>query len=305
MRRKPTQFFSAQSAPKARRSIPPERLPILESSHDGERETYLWPDTHSPAIPHLGRIHYRRALPELPAHRHENAFEITHLREGNLSWEMDSCPLLLGPGDVLVVPPGTLHGGSWAMMQPCRLDFLQIKNSLRPSRLRPLLTPLAAIAGKPFHGTGEVAVAFDRILAEVRKTDAWSESAMESAVVLLVAAVARANIAEQNDTRNYSEPVVRVIRALETNPRRWFTIHDLAGLCGLRATQLQLRFRLETGQSINTFALDYRLSRACSLLESGTSVTDTATRLGFSSSQYFATAFKRQFGISPCGWTSC
>ncbi len=44
-------------ARKARTVVRPQagaRLPVSESSHDGERETYLWPETHLKSVPQLG-----------------------------------------------------------------------------------------------------------------------------------------------------------------------------------------------------------------------------------------------------------
>lgn len=47
------------------------------------------------------------------------------------------------------------------------------------------------------------------------------------------------------------------------------------------------------------FVRNLRLKHACSLLQQGKSVTDTAFACGFSSPKYFSTCFKAQFGVSP------
>lgn len=275
---------------------PGARLPVVESSTDGERETYLWPATHWRAVPHLGRVRYRRALPELPPHRHENAFELCFLRAGTLRWEVDGKPLRLTAGDLLILAPDSEHGGAWSMMQPCRLDFLQINAGLRDAGLGRMVTALASVAGRPRAAGPEVGPAFERVLAEVRRRDAWSPETMRAAVVRLLAAALRPPVDEM---RGFSEPVARVVRRIEAEPEHWPTLQAWARVAGLGVTQLQSRFRRETGLTLNAFALDRRLARAKQLLAEGRGCTEVANALGFSSSQYFATAFKRQHGVSP------
>ena len=272
------------------------RLPVNESSADGERETYLWPGTHWRAVPHLGRVRYRKALPELPPHRHENAYELCFLRAGTLRWELDGRPLRLTAGDLLIIAPDSEHGGAWSMMQPCRLDFLQINAGLRGPGSGRMIRALAAVAGRPRAAPAEVGPAFDQVLAEARRRDAWSAETMRAAVVQLLAAVLRE---PTGGAKGFSEPVGRVVRRMEDEPEQWPTAQACARVAGLGVTQLQARFRTETGLTLNAFALDRRLARAKQLLAEGRSCTVTASALGFSSSQYFATAFKRQHGVSP------
>ncbi len=275
---------------------PGSHLPISESSSAARRETYLWPATHWHALPHLGRIHYLKALPELPLHRHENAYEICLLRQGSLTWELGRRPLPLVSGDVLVIGPAAEHGGCWSMMQPCQLDFLQLHAGLREQAFRPLLQKLSALVGKPMPAGSAVAGAFDRILAEARHSDSLSSLTMQAAVVDLLAAIIRL---PGSIMTPFSEPVMRVVHQLESQPGEWPTIPALARIAGLGSTQLQIRFRRETGSSINAFAQAQRLRHAKHLLGRGRSCTSVAMSLGFSSSQYFATVFKRHFGISP------
>ncbi|MDE7376753.1 MAG: response regulator, partial [Muribaculaceae bacterium] len=47
------------------------------------------------------------------------------------------------------------------------------------------------------------------------------------------------------------------------------------------------------------FVRNLRLKHACSMLQQGKSVTDTAFACGFSSPKYFSTCFKAQYGVSP------
>ncbi len=185
------------------------------------------------------------------------------------------------------------------MMEKCRLDFLQITASPAGSPMDSLVSSLSAIASRPRPAGTFVGGAFDRVLEEARRKGRWAREGMEAAVTGLLVAVLRAY--ERGDATGgaFSEPVARVLRHMERSPRDWPTVHELARLAGLGATQLQLRFRRETGLTLNAHAMERRLARAKVLMAQGRGCAETAEALGFSSSQYFATAFKRHVGIAP------
>ncbi len=77
-------------------------------------------------------------------------------------------------------------------------------------------------------------------------------------------------------------------------------LEQIARHVGLSRRQFHARFRKETGLPPNEYRLRKRLNAGTDLLaQQDLSVTEIAFRVGFSSSQYFATAFKRMFGCPP------
>lgn len=59
-------------------------------------------------------------------------------------------------------------------------------------------------------------------------------------------------------------------------------------------------FKKQTGQTLSAYIAGTRIRRACDLLRTThESVGSIAAQLGFESSQYFATFFKRTMGCSP------
>ena len=58
-----------------------------------------------------------------------------------------------------------------------------------------------------------------------------------------------------------------------------------------------------SGMGPQAHLIERKLNLAANLLvKSGKSITEIAHQLNFSSSQHFATAFKRHYGISPKEW---
>ena len=78
------------------------------------------------------------------------------------------------------------------------------------------------------------------------------------------------------------------------------TTGEMARACGLSRATFNKAFRAATGLTPRAWLNARRVEEACRLLESGDlSVTDVAMALGFSSSQYFASVFRRHTGRRP------
>lgn len=80
------------------------------------------------------------------------------------------------------------------------------------------------------------------------------------------------------------------------------TIHSLAARLKCSPRTLTSAFRQSFGTTIGAYLTDCRLAAAASLLRSGYGATQTAYRVGYTPA-HFATAFKRQFGVSPREWS--
>ena len=69
---------------------------------------------------------------------------------------------------------------------------------------------------------------------------------------------------------------------------------------GLSPAGLRSRFKAETGYTLHEYLLHRRIEEAVRrLTETKDDITSIAHQLGFSSSQYFATVFRRETGTTP------
>jgi len=92
----------------------------------------------------------------------------------------------------------------------------------------------------------------------------------------------------------------KLVALLDSGEADDWTLERIARELGVNATTLQRQFRLFKGTTIFEYQRARRLQAARDALErEGASVTEAAWRAGYSSAANFATAFKRQFGISP------
>jgi len=84
---------------------------------------------------------------------------------------------------------------------------------------------------------------------------------------------------------NYAEPISR---------------EEMASRFGVSARHLTRCFHQEMGISPITYLNRYRVKKAKQLLEAGEqNITEIAEAVGFSSSNYFTDAFRREMGMSP------
>lgn len=92
----------------------------------------------------------------------------------------------------------------------------------------------------------------------------------------------------------------KLVERLDSGEADGWTLDQIAREVGVNATTLQREFRQFKGMTIFEYQRARRLQSAREALErEGATVTDAAWRAGYNSAANFATAFKRQFGISP------
>lgn len=74
----------------------------------------------------------------------------------------------------------------------------------------------------------------------------------------------------------------------------------VAALCGMCISSFSRTFKKEQGKTFREYVLDYRISKACELLQNqGVNVTDVAFTVGFNEVSYFSRMFKRVVGKTP------
>jgi AraC-like DNA-binding protein len=87
---------------------------------------------------------------------------------------------------------------------------------------------------------------------------------------------------------------------MESNLELPLPLSELSRRLGWSPTYFNRKFRAEVGTPPANYYLRRRIAEACRRLHAdGRAITEIGLELGFGSSQYFATAFKRTMGITP------
>lgn len=278
------------------------------------REAYEGNTRLLPELEIFGWLHFTEALPgALQPDRHNNAYEIHYLRRGHLRWWVEKDNFEFKPGCVFIVRPGELHGGEEESLQPCEHFWLRIAFSagnkalpaLSSRETSSLSAGYKAITYRTFIASPEVDEFFARILHEHRQPGAPDSTLMARSILhALLITLLRDHDRHVQTTRQPPMHTWRIRRTMEWLARNLYTtdiqLDDLARELDISPSGLRTRFKEETGFTPHEYILRQKMEEARrQLAESENDVTRIALDLGFSSSQYFATVFKKFTGLSP------
>lgn len=94
--------------------------------------------------------------------------------------------------------------------------------------------------------------------------------------------------------------IQRTLDFVDENDNRPLSLTELADVSGYSLSRFKAKFKEEVGITPAEFITLQKIEKAKLLLEtSNSSITDLAFDLGFSSSNYFCSVFKKQTGVSP------
>lgn len=241
--------------------------------------------------------------------RHPNEFEIHYLKRGHLNWWVADTSYEFLPGSIFIVPPRALHGGDEECLQPCEHLWLRLNldngplPGLSPAHSAELRKGFQAVNHITFPVSSAVAAHFDALLQEHRSNARLGRVVARGLLHALLATILRDYDALANHAR--STPLVtwrirRVLETLDADTQVNHRIADLARSVGLSESGFRERFKAEMGYSPHEYILKQRISAARKQLEdTNHDITRIAFDVGFSSSQYFATAFRRLVGLTP------
>lgn len=101
-----------------------------------------------------------------------------------------------------------------------------------------------------------------------------------------------------NQEQSFITKMNDIIKMNVENPK--FSVEDLADKLGVSRVQLYRKVKAIIGINISDHINNVKLEKAAELLKSNEmNISEIAYSLGFSSPNYFSTAFKNKFGVSP------
>ncbi len=256
-----------------------------------------------PGLEQVGHDFHAKTLP-LPEHAHRGT-EVCYLAGGEVVWLLGGRRMRLVGGMISVMQPGVAHRGEMDAIAPSDLYWAV----LRPRELRPALEADALrtlTSGEPYTAAAPEGIGglFERLLAECGAGLPARRTAAAALAALLAVECARSGPERRDKPSGRKESLPSAVEAaadrlvadLEDPPR----IRDLAREMGLGPTRFHAVFKEHMGLTPADYLRRARLARAReALVRTREDITALAIRLGFPSSQYFATAFRRYTGLTP------
>lgn len=234
-----------------------------------------------------------------------NFLEIGYLHRGSVEWLTETGLTEAGPGSVLIDWPGDWQGGETALIHPCErfwlrldLDDLPGLPGLEGATGRALQAAFRSMDRRHFPAPPIMHAWFSQLLEQQRRPTPFgcelSRAALHQILFTLVNAHSRIGATPP------AAPVGRALDYVAEHLSEEIRVGDLAALSGLSAGHFHEMFLRDTGLTPARYLLDRRIAEARGrLVRSDEPVTAIGLDLGFSTSQYFATAFKRRVGLTP------
>lgn len=95
------------------------------------------------------------------------------------------------------------------------------------------------------------------------------------------------------------EGILRTVEAVQREPGRAWTLPDLAAVAGMSRTVFVERFTGLMNTTPGRYLLETRMAQASRLFREGTSVAETAWRLGYSDGTALSRAYRKHTGRTP------
>ncbi len=254
----------------------------------------------------LGRYNHTAAHPGLTEHAHVGAIEICFLVKGRQTYRLGERDYRLTGGDVFIAFPDERHSTGGNPQEKGELYWMTVVASPSGSLLglparqgKAVLRSLLNLGQHHFRGSWRMKDSLDAIttLYHLGRSPLADFAISNHAGAFLLEVLA---CAESGAGRAVPRPLVPVLRHIEQHLDEPLPISQLASLAGLSEARFKARFKAETGIPPGEYVLRARIQEAeRRLAEDEGSITRIAFDLGFSTSQYFATVFKRFTGQTP------
>ena len=96
-----------------------------------------------------------------------------------------------------------------------------------------------------------------------------------------------------------SELYTKAISIMKENMGKRLSAKEISSACGMSVSTLQNLFCRYTGMGMMKYYEGVRMQYAGTLLDNGYLVKEVAFALGYKDQNYFSTAYKRYYGVSP------
>jgi AraC-like DNA-binding protein len=260
-----------------------------------------------PGVPLVGKSNIDSAEDGLVTHIHHGLMEICYMSKGERVYNVAGRDYRMRGNEFFITEPNERHGSGKNPHGKGMLYWMQVAIPAKPrpfltlsgKEAFPLLTQLGCISRRCFPGHKRVAGIFEEIIElELSAEQPLNRLTIANLVIEFLLLVI--SCSKSQDPTGLSTDIAELIKKLESDPSANYSIMELAEFAGLSESRFKAKFKEQTGIPPSEFMLRNKIEKAIEMLREGKfSITEIAFRLGFSSSQYFSTVFKRFTNQTP------
>ena len=282
--------------------------PSAEGTIRKERRKYFPEQFGLNGFRELVHVRFIDACPPIGEHIHPDAIELCYITKGSQTYAAAGQRRRIGAGMAYLSYPNEPHSTD-ALQQEKDVElYYMIIDTVNDNgcflglseedglRLTGLLNGL----DRSFHIGMEFKKRLDEMLALLAEKPEGFELLLRCHACLMIHELARASRKPQPEfTQDILQAVQFIEDRLSDGP---INISDAAAHVHLSVSRFKQKFRSQVGLPPVAYQQKRRIELSCDMLMDSSSITQTALALGFSSSQHFATTFRRYMGMSPREW---
>ena len=230
------------------------------------------------------------------SHYH-NMLEIYYITDGECSYFIDNKTYSLIPGDIILIPGGTIHNTEYN--SPHSRLLINCSKSFIPSSIRDILPSMTYLYRNP-ETISEINGIFKKIEEEYYGKDPLRNDILTCYTNMLLFIIARnKNNCETVEGKNAH--IEKAIDYIKNNISSPISLFEISSVCNISPEHFSRIFKQETGFTFSEYLNILRLKKAYSMLcnSDNETVAKIASVCGFNDSNYFSYKFRQMYGISP------
>ncbi|WP_136465376.1 AraC family transcriptional regulator [Flagellimonas onchidii] len=254
----------------------------------------------------FGHYRYNSVESLLDDHQHTDVLEICFCLKGQQYYQIGEDLIKLTGNHMLIVPPNVNHSSGVYPEDIGELYWIQISLDSRNGHLFNLpnnqsdflLTKLVTNGGNLIKGAFGVKHLLEKLMVLLEHSEAvFNRLQIGQAVIQLLIEVSL--LTDTQQPLEDSERVIIIKDFIGKNLHRIIYVDELAALLDFSIPYLKSWFKLNFGVPPRAYINRLKIEQAKAQLSQKKTITEVAFELGFGSSQYFATTFKKYTGMSP------
>ncbi|WP_222942340.1 AraC family transcriptional regulator [Arenibacter arenosicollis] len=254
----------------------------------------------------FGHYRYKAVKPGLESHLHQGALEICFCMKGQQYYKIGEQLYELNGNDIFVVPPDTMHSTGEFPEDKGELFWLQIlldssvgKLCNMPKKQSDfLLNTLLDKSQCIFKGSFQLKLNLEKLVDYLENVDSMLSKIMIDQLItqLLLETVI---LSKKTQKSLPSIKLNTLDKYIQKNLFRIIYVDEMANIVGMSTGYFKAWFKKESGMPPKEYVNRLKIEQAKIDLRTTKTVTEVAFGLGFASSQYFATTFKKFTGTTP------
>lgn len=245
----------------------------------------------------------------MPFHWH-NEYELIYVSKGSFLVTADGEDYLLRKGCCLLLPGGTLHGGT---PDQCHYEcvvfhprMLLVNQHTCAPLVHALINRTIALQQNLFEEPSPVSGIAQTLCGHLRSHREGYEFFVQSCLYQLLGTLMEEHVLTPGDSDHTSgspDPVKEALAYIEEHYAEHIELNDIARAAGLNPNYLCRLFKNYTGRTPVDYLRYYRIECACEMLATRMrSIPETAWKCGFHDPAYFSRCFKKEKGVTPTAY---